>query len=41
VVDLLDSPELGEEALRFLRQETKQDFGRDKPAWLKAIGGKN
>ncbi len=41
VVDLLDSPELGEEALRFLRQETKQDFGKDKPAWLKAIVGKH
>lgn len=39
VVDLLDSPELGEEALRFLRQETKKDFGKDKQAWLKAIGG--
>ena len=38
VVDLLDSPELGEEALRFLRQETKKDFGKDKQAWLKAIG---
>jgi hypothetical protein len=41
VVELLDSPELGEEALRFLRQETKKDFGKDKAAWLKAIGGKN
>jgi hypothetical protein len=38
VVDLIDSPELGEEALRFLRHETKQDFGKDKQAWLKAIG---
>jgi len=38
VVDLLDSPELGEEALRFLRQETRKDFGKDKQAWLKAIG---
>jgi len=38
VVDLLDSPELGEEALRFLRRETKKDFGKDKQAWLKAIG---
>ncbi len=38
LVDLLDSPELGEEALRFLRQETKKDFGKDKQAWLKAIG---
>ncbi|MBI3855263.1 MAG: zf-HC2 domain-containing protein [Planctomycetes bacterium] len=41
VVDLLDSPELGEEALRFLRQETQKDFGKDKEAWLKAIGGRN
>lgn len=41
VVDLLDSPELGEEALRFLRQETRKDFGKDKDAWLKAIGGRN
>ena len=38
VVDLIDSPELGEEARRFLRQETKKDFGKDKQAWLKAIG---
>ncbi|HZE99585.1 MAG TPA: zf-HC2 domain-containing protein [Planctomycetota bacterium] len=37
LVELLDSPELGGEALRFLKQETKQDFGRDKQAWLKAI----
>jgi hypothetical protein len=40
VVELLDSPELGDEALRFLRQETRKDFGKDKQAWLKAIGGK-
>jgi hypothetical protein len=40
VVELLDSPELGEEALRFLRQETRKDFGKDKQAWLNAIGGK-
>ncbi|HVR83896.1 MAG TPA: anti-sigma factor [Planctomycetota bacterium] len=39
LVELLDSPELGDEALRVLRQETKKDFGRDKQAWLKAIGG--
>jgi hypothetical protein len=39
LVDLLDSPELGDEALRFLRQETRKDFGKDKQAWLKAIGG--
>jgi hypothetical protein len=37
VVDLIDSPELGEEALRFLRQETRKDLGKDKRAWLKAI----
>lgn len=41
LVDLLDSPELGDEALRFLRQETKKDFGKDKDAWFKAIGGRN
>jgi hypothetical protein len=40
LVELLDSPELGEEALRFLRQETRQDFGKDKQAWLKEIGGR-
>lgn len=39
LIELLDSPELGDEALRFLKQETKKDFGRDKQAWLKAIGG--
>ncbi|HLY72515.1 MAG TPA: zf-HC2 domain-containing protein [Planctomycetota bacterium] len=39
LVELLDSPELGQEALRFLKQETKKDFGLDKQAWLKAIGG--
>lgn len=39
VVELLDSPELGDEALRFLKAETKKDFGRDKAAWLRAIGG--
>jgi len=38
VVDLLDSPELGEEALRFLRAETKKDFGKDKESWRKAVG---
>ena len=41
LVDLLDSPELGNEALRFLRQETKKDFGKDKEAWRKAIGNPN
>jgi hypothetical protein len=39
IVELLDSPELGDEALRFLKQETRKDFGRDKQAWLRAIGG--
>jgi hypothetical protein len=39
IVELLDSPDLGDEALRFLKQETRKDFGRDKQAWLKAIGG--
>ena len=38
VVELLDSPELGTEALRFLRQETKKDFGKDKESWRKAVG---
>lgn len=37
IVELLDSPELGDEALRFLKQETKKDFGKDKQAWLRAI----
>jgi hypothetical protein len=38
IVELLDSPELGEEALRFLRRETRKDFGKDKQAWLKVVG---
>lgn len=38
VVDLIDSPELGEEALRFLRSETRKDFGKDKDSWRKAVG---
>jgi hypothetical protein len=37
IVDLLDSPELGEAALKFLRQQTGKDFGRDKSAWKKAL----
>lgn len=37
VVDLLDSPELGEEARRILRRATGKDFGRDKRAWLDAL----
>lgn len=39
LIELLDSPELGDEALRFLKHETKKDFGRDKEAWRKALGG--
>lgn len=37
IVDLLDSPELGDEALRILREATKKDFGKDKEAWKKAV----
>jgi hypothetical protein len=37
-VDLLDSPTLWSEALRFLRKETKQDLGGDKEGWRKVIG---
>jgi hypothetical protein len=37
IVDLLDSPELGDQALRTLREATGQDFGHDKDAWRKAI----
>jgi hypothetical protein len=40
VVDLIDSPELGEEALRFLKTETKKDFGKDKESWRKAVGNR-
>lgn len=40
VVELLDSPQLGDEALRFLRQETQKDLGRNKAEWLRAIGEK-
>ena len=32
-----DVPELGEAALKFLREQTGKDFGRDKAAWKKAI----
>ncbi|MBV8879677.1 MAG: zf-HC2 domain-containing protein [Planctomycetaceae bacterium] len=39
LIELLDSPELGDEAYRFLKRETRKDFGRDKDAWRKAIGG--
>jgi anti-sigma factor RsiW len=38
VVDLLDSPALGDEALRFLRKETKQDLGKNKEGWRKVVG---
>ena len=37
VVDLLDSPALGEEARRILRRSTGKDFGRDKAAWREAV----
>lgn len=37
VVDLLDSPDLGEETHRILRRATGKDFGRDKRAWLNAL----
>ena len=37
IVDLLDSPELGDAALQFLRDQTNKDLGRDKDAWKKAI----
>ena len=37
IVDLLDSPELGDEALKILRQATRKGFGKDKAAWRKAI----
>lgn len=37
IVDLLDSPELGDEALRILRQATRKGLGKDKGAWRKAI----
>lgn len=37
VVDLLDSPDLGEEAHRILRRATGKDFGRDKRAWTDAL----
>lgn len=38
LVDLLDSPALGAEALRFLRKQTGKDLGSDQAAWRKAIG---
>ena len=37
IVDLLDTPELGDAALKFLREQTGKDFGKDKAAWKKAI----
>ncbi len=37
VVDLLDSPDLGGEALRILRRATGKDYGRDQRAWRKAL----
>ena len=40
VAELLDSPDLGAEALRVLRQATKKDLGPDRNAWLKALAPK-
>lgn len=40
MVDLLDSPELGEKAADLLRKATGEDHGRDKAAWRKALGRK-
>jgi hypothetical protein len=40
VVELLDSPDLGAEAHRVLKQATKKDLGRDREAWLKALAPK-
>ncbi len=37
IVDLLDSPELGDEALKILRQAKDKGLGKDKDAWRKAI----
>jgi hypothetical protein len=37
IVDLLDSPELGDAALQFLRKQTGKDFGKDQGAWKKAL----
>ncbi len=38
IVDLIDSPDVGEEALRVLKERTGEDHGRDREAWLRAIG---
>lgn len=40
LVDLIDSPALGEEALEVLRRATGRDFGGDKEAWRKAVAVK-
>lgn len=40
IVDLLDSPELGDPALKILREATLKDFGKDKRAWRKALAPK-
>lgn len=37
VVELLDSPELGDEALKILRKASGKDLGKDKEAWKKAL----
>ncbi|MFN3484222.1 MAG: hypothetical protein ACK44W_01880, partial [Planctomycetota bacterium] len=38
VVELLDSRELGEPALKVLREITGKDFGKDKDAWRRTLG---
>jgi hypothetical protein len=40
VVELIDSPELGEAALRVLRQATGKDAGRNRDAWMKLVAPK-
>ncbi len=37
LVDLLDSPDLGDEALKVLRRATGKDLGKDREAWRKAV----
>ncbi len=37
IVDLLDSPELGDQALKVLREATLKDFGRDKETWRTVV----
>jgi HEAT repeat protein len=40
LVDLIDSPELGEESLKVLRKAVGKDCGADKESWKKAIAMK-